>query len=51
LRNKAVISGAYIWVCKTLFCTMNCTVYKVEIEIASKIGGGITIAHPFLDVS
>jgi hypothetical protein len=35
---KVISSGACIWACKTLFYTVDCTVYKVKIKIEGEIG-------------
>jgi hypothetical protein len=35
------LSRAHIWQCKTLFCTVEYTVYRTEFEIESVIGGVI----------
>jgi hypothetical protein len=33
-----ISNEACIWACKKLFCTVVCTVYRVEFEIESGIG-------------
>jgi hypothetical protein len=36
-----MLSRVCIWSCKTLFCIVDCTIYRVEFEIEIEIGGGI----------
>jgi hypothetical protein len=36
-----VLSIGCVWPCKTLFCTIDCTAYKVNFEIGSEIGDRI----------
>jgi hypothetical protein len=36
-----MLRRACIWSCKTLFCTIDYTIYRVKFEIESVIRGGI----------
>jgi hypothetical protein len=35
----SISSKPYKWSCKTLFCIVECTVYRVDFEIGDMIGG------------
>jgi hypothetical protein len=39
-----VLSRAWIWSCETLFCTVECTIYRVELEIVNVIERLLEIA-------
>jgi hypothetical protein len=41
IESEAFSSKSCIWPCKTLFCTVDSTIYKVEFEIGGEIGNEI----------